>query len=290
MADITGIYIIKNLINNKCYIGSSIHVHKRLTDHQSLLVRGKHHSYKLQGSYNKHGKENFKFELLEEVHFPNEYLKNLRQEYLECLEEYYINKYESYKKGYNVSEIPRIVGNNHTPESNAKAVQTRRGRDNYVISEITRQKRSESLKNSEFFKKQQKLGSLKRRKPIYQYDLKGNFIKEWKSIQELSSELGIFESMIRKSIFGQNHRCKNFIFSREKHSKILSYEERKLNTLPKSSRYIEVYNSDNVLIKTYLNYKECAIDLNMRSGTLASRLSRNMVCNNCKYKYGSAHR
>lgn len=55
--------------------------------------------------------------------------------------------------------------------------------------------------NCQFIEK--KINSLKRRmftKPILQYDLQGNFIKEWKSIKEASSELKINSSSIGNCI------------------------------------------------------------------------------------------
>ncbi len=60
-----GIYIIRNLINNKRYIGSSVSITTRWKSHKSRLNRNKHHSDKLQNSWNKHGAANFAFEIVE---------------------------------------------------------------------------------------------------------------------------------------------------------------------------------------------------------------------------------
>jgi group I intron endonuclease len=57
----SGVYIIKNITNNKIYIGSTINVDRRLKKHLSLLRRGKHHSEPLQRSWNKYGESNFVF-------------------------------------------------------------------------------------------------------------------------------------------------------------------------------------------------------------------------------------
>lgn len=62
----TGIYKITNLINRKVYIGQAIDIEKRFVEHQRSL-KGKYHiNEHLQNSYNKYGKENFKFEVIEE--------------------------------------------------------------------------------------------------------------------------------------------------------------------------------------------------------------------------------
>lgn len=64
----TGVYIIKNLINGDSYIGSTIKSGflKRKIDHFTKLKCKKHHSIILQHAYNKYGRHNFLFEILEE--------------------------------------------------------------------------------------------------------------------------------------------------------------------------------------------------------------------------------
>lgn len=63
---VVGIYGIKNLINQKKYIGSSNHVQRRKNDHFLKLRKGKHTNIYLQSAFNKYGEENFQFEILEE--------------------------------------------------------------------------------------------------------------------------------------------------------------------------------------------------------------------------------
>ena len=50
-----GIYMIKSPVSDECYVGSSIHVNKRLRQHFMALRRGDHHSYKLQAAYAQYG-------------------------------------------------------------------------------------------------------------------------------------------------------------------------------------------------------------------------------------------
>ena len=64
---ISGIYQIKNLINNKIYIGSTINLKQRFNDHKKLLRHNKHPNNHLQSSWIKHGESNFVFELIEQV-------------------------------------------------------------------------------------------------------------------------------------------------------------------------------------------------------------------------------
>lgn len=55
----SGIYKIINLVNNKCYIGSSSNTHNRIRNHFRNLKNNKHSNSHLQAAYNKYGKENF---------------------------------------------------------------------------------------------------------------------------------------------------------------------------------------------------------------------------------------
>lgn len=59
-----GIYEIRNLLNNKIYIGSAVNLIKRKANHFSDLRLNKHRNTHLQNSFNKYGKENFKFKVL----------------------------------------------------------------------------------------------------------------------------------------------------------------------------------------------------------------------------------
>ena len=55
----SGIYIIRNILNNKLYVGSSINIGRRLTKHFSELRRDIHYNKKMQRSFNKHGEGSF---------------------------------------------------------------------------------------------------------------------------------------------------------------------------------------------------------------------------------------
>ena len=66
MKNKSGIYMILNTYNNKCYIGSTKNFYTRKQKHFRLLVLNKHHSDHLQSSYNKYGRDKFIFIVLEE--------------------------------------------------------------------------------------------------------------------------------------------------------------------------------------------------------------------------------
>lgn len=87
------IYIIKNKINDKVYIGQTVMtLNERFKCHLKPSTCKTRGSYKIYNAINKYGAENFYCELLCETSD----IKSLND-----LEMYYIDKYDSYENGYN---------------------------------------------------------------------------------------------------------------------------------------------------------------------------------------------
>jgi group I intron endonuclease len=109
---IAAIYIIRNNVNNKIYVGSTNDLNRRLRNHKFLLEAGKHHSKHLQNAYNKYGKENFLFEVYKKVN-ENELLIE-EQKVLDYLRPFG-------KNGYNIAEIAGspMKGKTHTDKVKA---------------------------------------------------------------------------------------------------------------------------------------------------------------------------
>lgn len=97
-----GIYRIKNLINNKCYVGSSKNIEKRWQKHKNELRKNKHINILLQRSWNKHGEHMFIFEVVEEC--DKQILLETEQKYLDLNPEYNIGLSSS--GGDNLSKNP----------------------------------------------------------------------------------------------------------------------------------------------------------------------------------------
>lgn len=148
---LTGIYKISNTVNQKVYVGSAFCLVRRYDMHKSRLARGIHHSRGLQASVNKYGLENFRFELIELCDKKDVIPK----------EQYWIDRYNSYKKGYNSSptagnragmklserEIAMIIKRNTgrpcSPETRRKIGESQKGK---IISVEQRKKMSKTLK------------------------------------------------------------------------------------------------------------------------------------------------
>lgn len=90
-----GIYKIQNLINGKSYIGQSKNIKRRWKDHCCSANNPTDHNYNnpLYRSIRKYGIENFSFEVIEEC---------LVSE-LNDKERFYIQKYDSFFNGYNLT-------------------------------------------------------------------------------------------------------------------------------------------------------------------------------------------
>lgn len=63
----SGIYRIRNILNDRVYIGSAVNLARRWGLHKHQLRQNKHHSLKLQRAWNKYGEDRFVFEIVELV-------------------------------------------------------------------------------------------------------------------------------------------------------------------------------------------------------------------------------
>ena len=96
----SGIYSIKNTINGKIYVGSSVTIYHRLISHVSYLRRGVHGNAHLQHAWNKYGKSSFVFAELEYVEV----------RYLPDKERYWIFELQSNVSdfGYNCRDVDGV--------------------------------------------------------------------------------------------------------------------------------------------------------------------------------------
>lgn len=80
----TGIYGIRNKINNHIYVGSAtVTFHHRWSHHLADLRNNKHGNNKLQNAWNKYGEENFEFYIIEVVTGTKEEILEVEQQYLD---------------------------------------------------------------------------------------------------------------------------------------------------------------------------------------------------------------
>lgn len=92
-----GIYIIKNKVNGKVYIGQTKKLGQRYSEHLGRIKKHKHHNELLQRAFEKYGVDNFEYSVLEEV---------LESSMLNEREKYWIDYYGGLNsdKNYNLKD------------------------------------------------------------------------------------------------------------------------------------------------------------------------------------------
>jgi group I intron endonuclease len=82
------IYIIKSIITNRIYVGSAVNYNKRFKQHSYNLFNNKHCNLKIQNHFNKYGKEDLIYEVIEYVEL-KENLINREQYYIDTLNPFF---------------------------------------------------------------------------------------------------------------------------------------------------------------------------------------------------------
>lgn len=139
------VYQIKNTINNKCYVGSTVNKKRRWYEHRYFLQKGTHFNKHLQSAYNKYGKENLIFLVLEEVK---------EQTNLVQREKFWIDELRSFASGYNKSphpEVSAMFGIKHSEESK-KLMSEKRKLLKYKHTPEVKNKISEAMKTNRWNK------------------------------------------------------------------------------------------------------------------------------------------
>ena len=173
---ISGIYIIVNTVNKKSYIGSAVSIKQRFTQHRRLLRQNSHFNNHLQASWNKHGEQAFKFELLERG--PVEELIKGEQYWIDLLE------VTNRKKGYNKRAIA-------STNLGIKA------------SEETRMKLSLAHIGHKRSPEAQAKISAAQSKAVVQIDFAGNVVKEFGSFKEAAEAVGLHRTAISMCCSGK---------------------------------------------------------------------------------------
>lgn len=131
----SGVYVIRNTINGRVYVGSAVLLRRRLSAHLSELRGGYHRNQKLQHAWNKYGEGAFVFALLLICSRENRVMYEQRA----------IDAFDAAREGYNIAPLagantglpsPR-KGATLSAETREKIATKLRGR---ALADSTRQK------------------------------------------------------------------------------------------------------------------------------------------------------
>lgn len=100
-----GVFQIKNTVNDKVLLGSSLNLEGPLNKHKFMLKIGSHKNKALLEDWKQYGEEQFAFEILEVVDVKDDPNFNLKDE-LTLLEEIWLEKLNPFgEKGYNSVDV-----------------------------------------------------------------------------------------------------------------------------------------------------------------------------------------
>ncbi len=268
---VSGIYAIKNRSNNKMYIGSACDIYKRWSEHKSWLESGLHNK-KLQKAWNDYGSNNFIFIILEVISDSDMLLES---------EQSYINNFNTYENGYNAnkkairtnkigkpvyqydsfgnfikeyksaSEASRIVG-----VKTSGIVQSCNKNKLSAASYIWRYK--EDILNKNNLSDEELIDS--HWTPILQYDIHGNFIKEWRSIIQAAKETNSNHDSITGACVGRNKTAGGFVWKYKNNN---LYFDKISPEFDSRKRPVIQFDLDGNFIKEWDSATSAAKDLNI---------------------------
>jgi group I intron endonuclease len=132
----SGIYCIRNKVNNSFYIGSAVKLSRRFRFHTSALNKNDHINGYLQNAWNKYGASNFEFFVVEYVEKLEDLIK-AEQEWIDLLNT------TNREYGYNIClNAGSRLGMKHTEETLKRMSEIKKGKR---FSEEHKRKISEAV-------------------------------------------------------------------------------------------------------------------------------------------------
>ena len=225
-----GVYMIKNSVNGKIYIGCSVDVNRRFNSHKNKLVNGNHSNLHLQQSWNKYSQSAFTFEIIEECDDSILYER----------EHYYATYYNTLDNKIGYNKLP--TSNNKRPaylteEIKQKISKSRKGipckykgvkRSAEVVEKIKLNRKStEGVNNPMYGKKNSATSERNKLKTkltmpsdyvwhtstaVNQYTKEMKLIKNFNSVREAAKSVSRTEGAISMCITGRNKTCAGYIW------------------------------------------------------------------------------
>lgn len=243
------IYEILNKKNGKSYIGQTLNYKNRCYGHKHKLKNNKHVNKYLQRSWNKYGEESFEFNILEKC-------KSLKE--LNKKEKKWIEKKKATNSDYGYNNMNGGNNGNHSQETKELL------RDIFAeIKGIT----------------------------VYQYDLKGNFIRKHNSIIQAERNTPANRQGIKNCCEGIQGKSGNFQWSYTKKPSIDKYNIKRsdkgvLNPNHNSTKSVKQYDLSGNFIKEYPSISKASAETGSNKINIGLVCSgKRNTCNGYVWKY-----
>ena len=204
----TGIYRIRNLRNQKCYVGQAAQsFEKRWNHHRHSLLHGKHRSPYLQKAWNKSGEQAFAFEVIEEIPRGQKSDEEFGQ-VLVVREQYWLDRLQPFPPhGYNIARYAGSqLGYQHSEESKRKMSKAGRGRE---LTDEWKQSISDSLLAKGITRSQAERDNLSAKRARLRKDEVFEVLDMYVdgvSMEEIAQRFGVSTAGISKIIRGKSYR------------------------------------------------------------------------------------
>lgn len=210
------IYSIRNVVNDKVYIGATRQIKKRFVDHKRKLKKRVHENRRIQLEYNLYGENSFVYEIIETICGDRKYLHEKEQFYYDLYNSY------NYQYGYNIG----CVALNHVSIGEMNGMYGNLG---------------EKAPTS---------------KPVIQLSLDGEFIERYEGTRDVERKTGFDHSHISSCCLGKKSKAKNYIWMHEEdynEENVKRRVEQSNNTMCKKPYRVVQLTLDGKFVKQYEN-------------------------------------
>ena len=233
--------IYKITCNDHSYIGSSINIYYRLKRHVSDLLKNKHANKYMQNAFNKYGRDSFMFEVIEEC----------SKDVLIKTEAYYI---ESISPDLNFIQNP--VAMIHSNETLLK-----------ISATLKKAYASKRIKNP-------------CSKTVYQYNIKGFYLKSYESCTEAEKNLNLPKGKVSKVASGKGFSCGNYRWSYEKKAKL---EKSQITHAGKKTVY--AFNCNNIVVEEWESINDVCHHLKLSHSAMSIRIKKGNYYDGLRYSF-----
>lgn len=283
-----GIYMIRNKINDKKYIGQSVDIWYRYRNHLSESYNRncnkKAYNMAIHKAIRKYGENNFEIIVLEEC----------SEEKLDEREIYWIDYYDTYNNGYNQtiggdSFVKRIDRNNiyrlWDDGNSVSEIHKITGHNKHNIIYIL--EGYDSYSSEESRRRGIKVYSKSNSKRVYMYDINGKYICEFSSITDASKKTNTSHGDISACIHGRQKSANNYMWSLEKTDNIGEYNA----TMTNKKKKVLKYDSENNFIEEFDSITAAAKSVGLKglSGIITS-CKNGSLCRGYKWRFKDDNR